>query len=151
MVDLEKFVVSAEFDSLPPGSGYAAARDMFGEPELMEPGRRGRPMFVKYGDVEFTFRDDFLTKAAFSLERGAPVDGGSIQVQGFWPESKRTREAVGELLAANDVSWELDVLMSSISTEESSQVWITERDVHLAFFEGILQRAVASYGSFQRQ
>jgi hypothetical protein len=151
MVDLEEFAVSAEFGALPVGSGYAVAREMFGEPELMEPGNSNGPMFIRYGDVEFTFIDDRLTKAAFSLESDVPADGGAIPVRGFWPESKRTREAVAELLTAHGVSWKLDSVMSATSAAESSQVWVTERDVHLAFFEGVLQRAVASYGSLPTQ
>jgi hypothetical protein len=150
VVDLERFATSGLFDQLLPGTPYPEVSDMFGEPELDWPMNKRAPLFVKYGDIEFMFRFHRLTTAACNLVEGRPIDGGRLPVQGFWPESRRTRAAVADLLAHNGVTWELDVRASSMTPEESSQVWVTENHVHLAFFQGTLQSFLADYGPMLR-
>lgn len=143
MIDLEEFVVTAEFGQIAEPIDVATLRDAFGDPDSVDKMRKKRA--VKYGGIEFWFWSGKLTSIGFSLHPNEPLDGGAIAVTGFWPESARTMERVAELLRSRDVSWTIDERMSDLSPDENSQTWVTSRHVHLAFHQGVLQRVVADF------
>ena len=147
-VDLAGFVVTGEFGPLRARNPLAAVVAAVGEPDHIEPGRKARPTRVLCGDVEFTLVSDELVGVAVTLDADQPADVGPIPVSGLWPPEARTLESVGALLTGAGVTWRLDPVMSSIDEDESSQVWITDRHVHLGFYCGVLQRIAADYYMF---
>ena len=142
-IDLEDFVATARFGRIAGQVTSDVVREIFGEPDMAEKGRKKRGL--RYGDVEFWFWWDRLTSVGFTLFPGEPVNGGPIAVTGFWPEHRRTMGFVRELLESRRVSWAVDPRMSGLNPEEDSQTWVTEEHVHLAFFNGTLQRAVEDF------
>lgn len=81
---------------------------------------------------------------SLGLPDDRPPDTGPIVTTGQWPVGRRSMSAVRALLAAADVSWRLDPVMTRIHEGEDSQAWITENRVHLGFFDGLLGRIALS-------
>jgi hypothetical protein len=149
MVTLEHFVTTAAFGPVTSGASFDSVVREFGEPEAVEPERKSYPLMALYGDVEFRFRSDKLTTISIRLDEESPVSAPGISVEGLWPESARTMDSLRKLLESRGVGWTLDPVMSDINPEESSQVWITDHNVHLGFFDGVLQNIAADYSSNQ--
>lgn len=143
MIDLEEFVVTAEFGQLADPIDFAALRDFFGDPDSVDKLRKKR--VARYGGIEFWFWSGKLTSIGFTLHPEEPLDGGGIAVTGFWPESKRAMEYVAELLRSRQVTWTIDQRLSELNPEDNSQTWVTSRHVHLGFIQGVLQRVVADF------
>lgn len=141
MIDLEDFVASADrFGPLGPGASRADVVEALGEPDLRDRGRKGR-WSLRYGDVDLYLRHDGLTGVYFTLPPEQPVGGGTIEVCGFWPAERRMMSRVAELLHDRGVPWNVDPIMTQLTEEEDSQAWITAGSAHLAFYQGVLQRA----------
>lgn len=139
MVDLEEFAVTGLFGGLGSGATESEVMGELGAAEYREKGKKAGRFTFLYGDIELWFDDNRLERVSLRLNENEPPNGGPLSLAGFWPRTKRSMEYVRRLLAQRDVTWNLDELMSGLSREETSQTWVTERNVHLAFFEGELQ------------
>lgn len=52
---------------------------------------------------------------------------------------RRSRQEISDLLTRHDVSWRRDEVMSALTADADSEVWISDREVHLAFTQGALE------------
>lgn len=138
MVDLEEYAITGRLGPVGGGADRSAVIADLGEAEFTERQKAGRVALL-YGDVELWFYQDRLDRTSVRLREGEPANGGPIELSGFWPDARRSMNYVRDLFLARDISWRLDEIMSGINPQETSQTWISERDVHLAFFEGELQ------------
>ncbi|WAC09595.1 hypothetical protein [Dyadobacter pollutisoli] len=140
-VHFEIFIASGRFGSLSARSSSSDIRRAFGEPDIFTPARKSYPMMLVYGDVEFVLRNDRLTFAAISLLKKVPSLPPTMILHGSVGASERCVDKVKEMLVRRGISWTLDVIMS----EEGAPVFVTEKRVHLAFTQNILQRVGAEY------
>lgn len=139
MVDLEEFAVTGSFGGIESGAADSQVIDELGAAEFREKSKKAGRFTLLYGDVEIWFDESRLERVSVRFRENEPPNGGPIPLSGFWPGSRRSMEYVRDLLAGREISWSPDELMSGLNPGETSQTWVTERNVHLAFFEGELQ------------
>lgn len=139
MVDLEEFAVTGSFGGIGSGATESEVIEELGAAEFREKSKKAGRFTLLYGDVEIWFDESRLERISVRLNENEPPHGGPVPLSGFWPASRRSMEHVRGLLARREIGWSLDELMSGLNPEESSQTWVTDRNVHLAFFEGELQ------------
>ncbi|MFI0407677.1 hypothetical protein [Actinomadura sp. 3N508] len=70
-------------------------------------------MIAGIGGVEFRFQAEAFHTVAVYLKPDEPTDGGRVPLTGPWPMEKRSSQAIRDLLALHDVSWERDETISA--------------------------------------
>lgn len=142
MIDFEKLIVAGKIAQISKGYSHKWIIENFGEPDILTPAQKSYPMMLVYGDLEFRFRNDRLETATLTCEENIPQLPNRIIIKHFPSQSNRTAKAIEEILKKNQIGWKKDLIMS----DEDQQVYITDKDVHLAFSEGILTKIGVEYG-----
>lgn len=123
------------------GLSPESIRDILGEPEIFTKAYRSYPTMLVYGDAEFRFLNDVLRIITITFGTNGAQVPVQIDLEPFPSLKERSFAVVEELLKQHRVGWEKDNIMS----DEDQEVYITEHDIHLAFYEGVLVKVGIVY------
>lgn len=113
----------------------------FGEPEIFTPAYKSYPLMIVYGDLELRFREEKLTTLTVVFKGNETQLPVQMDLEQFNIDANREFTAVEALLKRNDVAWKKDEIMSDLE----QVVYVTEHNVHLAFYEGFLTKIGVIY------
>jgi hypothetical protein len=115
--------------------------NFFGEPEILTPARKSYPMILVYSDLELRFREEKLTTLTVVFKGNETQLPAQIDLEQFSIDANREFTAVEALLKRNHVTWKKDEIMSDLE----QVVYVTEHNVHLAFYKGLLTKIGVVY------
>lgn len=115
---------------------------VLGEPEIFTKAYKSYPTMLVYGDAELRFRNDVLEIITITFgPQGAKLPP-QLDVGAFQSMESRSFPLIEALLKQQKVGWKKDTIMS----DEDQEVYITEHEVHLAFYKGVLTKVGIVYG-----
>ena len=138
LIRLRNALVAARKESLSLESVLA----VLGEPEIFTKAYKSYPTMLVYGDAELRFRNNVLEIITINFgPEGAQVPP-QLDVEAFQSIESRSFSLVEALLKQQKVGWKKDTVMS----DEDQEVYITEHEVHLSFYKGVLTKVGIVYG-----
>lgn len=136
MIELKKIIIEGEIEQINAQTTEEDILSLFGEPEIYTPARKSYPLMLVYGDIEFRFRERKLTSFTLTLREDASGIPKEIDCSSLGSTYNRTFDGIFELLRNHKVEWKKDEIMS----DSDQLVYITDKQVHLAFCNDILVR-----------
>lgn len=136
MTTLEQFIVKGKTSIIQMGCSHESILKNFGKPEIFTQAYKSYPMMLVYGDLEFFFRSNALDTVTLNLSRNKVDIPKGFDIEPFDVISNRSFIILENLIRTNKVAWEIDLIMS----DEDQLVYVTEKNVHLAFYNNYLTR-----------
>jgi len=136
MIKLEEIIVFGKSKQIDDKLSVESVLSFFGEPEIFTPAYKSYPLMIVYGDLEFRFRNQNLETITITFEENGTQLPSQIDHKQFDFALRRELNAIEDLLKQYHVTWKKDEIMS----DSEQVVYITEHNVHLAFYKGLLTK-----------